>query len=91
MMKAQLETEMGRVDEARSTWGQAVKRCPLCVTLWCLASQFELERKNVTKARSLIEKGRLKNPKNEQLWLAAVRIELEHGTPEQVIKSFINS
>lgn len=62
---------------------QATKKCPQCVVLWRLSSEYELASGNVTKARSLIEKGRLRVPRCPELWLAAVRIEADHGDREQ--------
>jgi hypothetical protein len=34
MMKGQLEMELRRDDEARSTFAQAVKKCYNCIPLW---------------------------------------------------------
>ena len=34
MMKGQLELEMRKDEEARSTFGQAVKKCYNCIPLW---------------------------------------------------------
>jgi len=76
MMKAQLELELRLVNEAKSTFSQAVKKCTTCVPLWCMFADFELKDGNITKARSTIEKARLRNPQNPDLWLKAVRIEL---------------
>lgn len=91
MMKAQLELELGKPEEARNTFQQAVKKCASCVPLWCLYADFELACGNVTKARSTIEKARLRNPREPELWLKAVRTELSgaEGTNKDQAKALM--
>jgi len=70
---------LGDFDRARNYYQTGLRRCPMVIPLWRLASRLEEKITGVTKARSVLELARLKNPKNAELWVEAIRLERRQG------------
>jgi pre-mRNA-processing factor 6 len=75
--QGQLHEELGALDQARESFNEGLKKCPSCIQLWILLSEFEIGQGNLIRARSILEKARTRNPQNPVLWLHSIRLEVK--------------